>query len=365
MTQPLVTVAICTYARPISLRRALDSLLAQTLPRRDFEILVVDNTPDPGGLADVRVSYASSDVMTWAHEPTPGLSRARNLAIRAARGEILAFIDDDAMARPNWLASMLDTFRASGPKTEAAGGRVDPIWTRPRPAWLHEELLGYLSIVNWGGERRTLDGAEWIAGTNMAFRTDALRATRGFLNELGRCGPGHSLLSNEEQEILNHIRARGGHVVYAPDMCVDHTIGAERLTQSWFRKRVSWQAISDYIRSGDETERNIATHWNRLIEFRRSVGDVDTLSALHLPIDDPDLFRRQTYAIYAQTILLLTGFIEAAAWDQANVARDTALKQQRDELEQQLATVYRSASWRATAPLRSIKRRAMRLINGA
>jgi glucosyl-dolichyl phosphate glucuronosyltransferase len=330
-TQPLFTVAICTYARPTGLRKAIDSLLAQTLPRHDFEILVVDNAPDPSVLANVRASYSPSGI-TWIHEPTPGLSRARNLVICAARGEIVAFMDDDAVARPDWLIELLDAFNSFGPDAQAAGGRVEPIWASPRPPWLHDELLGYLSIVNWGGERRVLNSAEWIAGTNMAFRANALRGTRGFLNELGRCGPGHSLLSNEELEVLDGIRAHGGLVVYAPDACVEHMIAVERLTQSWLRKRVAWQAISDYMFHADEAERNIAMHWNRLIDFRRTIGAVDTLSALHISIDDPDLFRKQTYAVYAQTILLLTGFLEAAGQRQAIVASETTLKQERAEV---------------------------------
>src|SRR5262245_27444264 len=112
MTDPKVTVAICTYARPASLRIAIDSLLRQTFPRNDLEILIVDNTADPGGLAALRYEYPSSDLFTWCHEPVPGLSRARNLAIRLARGEILAFIDDDARARPDWLTTIVGAFDA-------------------------------------------------------------------------------------------------------------------------------------------------------------------------------------------------------------------------------------------------------------
>jgi len=307
MTCPKVTVAVCTYARPASLRMAIDSLLAQTFPKRDFEILVVDNTAAPGGLAELQTRYPSSDLFTWCHEPVPGLSRARNLAVRMARGEILAFIDDDARVRSDWLTAMVNAFEAFGPRAEAVGGRVELIWTRPRPTWLHDDLLGFLSMVNWGGTRRTVQRDEWIAGTNMAFRTAALRTTNGFSEGLGRRGGG-ALLSNEEQELLDRIRGRGGWVAYAPEMCVDHTVGSERLTQPWFRKRAAWQAISDYMCDGDALDRDLPTHWSRLAQFSRSIGERDTLVALHRAVEDAALFRDQLYAIYDLTILSLAGF---------------------------------------------------------
>jgi glucosyl-dolichyl phosphate glucuronosyltransferase len=159
-------------------------LLAQTLPRREFEILVVDNAPDARALAEVRATFTESHVK-WVHETTPGLSRARNLACRASEGQILAFIDDDAIARPDWLETVIDVFEKFGPIAAAVGGRVDPVWTLPRPEWLHDDLLGYLSIVNWGGQRRAVGKEEWIAGTNMAFRTQIVRHSGGFPKRAG------------------------------------------------------------------------------------------------------------------------------------------------------------------------------------
>ena len=307
MTTPAITVAICTYLRPTSLRSAIDSLLRQTLPRSNFQILIVDNAAEATDIARLRDDYRVGDLIELCHEPIQGLSRARNRAVALARGEYLAFIDDDATARPDWLASILDAFDAFSPSAKAVGGRVDPNWESPRPKWLHDDILGYLSLVNWGGERRSVRRKEWIAGTNMAFRTDALRATGGFLEALGRNGA-NILLSNEEQEVFDKIRAAGGLVVYAPEACVDHIIPNQRLTQSWFRKRVAWQAISDYVRRGDQLDRDIATRWDQLASYQDAVGERNLFAALHVATDDPAAFRDQLKAIYNSTILSVSGF---------------------------------------------------------
>jgi glycosyltransferase involved in cell wall biosynthesis len=265
----------------------------------------------------LRDTYPASDLIQWCDEPLQGLSRARNRAVGMARGEFLAFIDDDATARPNWLTSILDAFNAFGACAKAVGGRVEPIWTVPRPDWLHDELLAYLSLLDWGGARRSVQRKEWIVGTNMAFRTEALRATGGFLETLGRKGAS-ILLSNEEQDVLDKIRASGGLVVYAPEACVDHIIPRARLTQSWFRKRAAWQAISDYMVRGDKIDRDIATHWNRLASYQDAVGERDMLAALHGNTDDAAAFRDQLKAIYDSTILSISGFKYS---DDANLTR--------------------------------------------
>src|SRR6188768_1179129 len=94
MTSPTITAAICTRNRPLQLARALDSLLAQSLA--PAEIMVVDNSPSDEATARL-VSERFSEVR-YLREPVPGLDFARNRALREASGEIVAFLDDDAVA---------------------------------------------------------------------------------------------------------------------------------------------------------------------------------------------------------------------------------------------------------------------------
>ena len=101
---PHITVVVCTRERPGALARCLDSLLAQQYP--GYRILVVDNAPVTGATAEVVHAAAGRGRVDYLVEPNAGLSFARNAAVRAAPGQILAWIDDDEVADPCWLAEV-------------------------------------------------------------------------------------------------------------------------------------------------------------------------------------------------------------------------------------------------------------------
>lgn len=117
---PLVSVAICTRDRAWSLGATLDSLLRQSYT--NFEIMVVDNAP-PNDSTErlVRGDYPAA---RYIHEPQAGLDHARNRAMREARGEIVAFIDDDAIADVGWLSALVPLF--DDPRVLCATGLVAP-----------------------------------------------------------------------------------------------------------------------------------------------------------------------------------------------------------------------------------------------
>ena len=164
----------------------------------------------------------------------------------------MAFLDDDIIASANWAAEIIAAFDAFGTQVGVVGGRVVPAWASSRPEWLHDELLGFLSIVDWGDARRLVAPDEWLAGCNIAYRKQALAITGGFSAALGRTGSRSSLLSNEEIQVTAAIRALGMDVGYAPAAQVEHWIDPARLDPQWFLRRAAWQAVSDLM-LGDET----------------------------------------------------------------------------------------------------------------
>ena len=188
LERPRISVAICTRDRPDRLRLAIDSVLRQNHPPDEVELLIVDNAADPARLKSLAAEYRDQASIRWCHEPAAGLSRSRNLAVRVAKSELIAFMDDDAVANPDWVQNIVAAFDQFGPQTHALGGCVEPIWEAPRPGWLHDDLLGYFSVVDWGGPARHVGPENWVAGTNMAFRTEALRAIE-FSQRSGRRFP--------------------------------------------------------------------------------------------------------------------------------------------------------------------------------
>lgn len=223
--------------------------MRQRFPPCAFEIVVVENAPTPGYAVDDVIPRTDAIVPRFLVEAERGLSQARNTGMAAARAPVVAFVDDDAEADPGWLSALMDAW-AKFPSAGAVGGRIIPRWPAgERPSWLHESLLGYYSVVDWGGTTRYLGAGEWLGGANISFRADALASLGGFSRSLGRRG--NVLLSNEEIDAVERLAARGRHAVYEPNAHVVHHIDASRLTLAWLRKRVAWQAVSDAIAERD------------------------------------------------------------------------------------------------------------------
>jgi glycosyltransferase involved in cell wall biosynthesis len=309
MTMPNITAAICTYNRYDTLPKAIVSLTHQTLPVDQLEIIVVDNSPDHGRSHEISEDFDEIPNLTWVIEKTPGLSNARNVATAAATAPIIAFMDDDAIASPSWLERLAGAFAQFGEHAHMAGGRVEPIWDAPQPDWLADDLLGFVSVVDWGGVARFAGKDEWVAGTNVAFRVDALKDAGGFSTNLGRIGSGHSLLSNDENDVIARIGAKGGRLVYVPDAAVEHLVPAERLAQGWFRRRVAWQATSDYLLDPVHQFNKAAEYWNGVTDYyARLPPKYRNPRGLYVHQSDPEMFRMQISALYNFTIALLSGF---------------------------------------------------------
>jgi glycosyltransferase involved in cell wall biosynthesis len=236
-----ISVIVCTRNRAASLGATLDSLARQTMDRRRFEVLVVDNgsTDDTTAV----VGRAPLDNLRALAEPRLGLSRARNAGVGAAAGDVLAFLDDDATASPDWLDAIAACVEAHAPA--AIAGRVEPVWEDSRPDWLPDALLPYLSIVDWGSRGGPIERRQWLCGTNMAIRRHALLDVGGFPEALGRMDA--KLLSMEEVVVQRRLERIGALVRYDPAVVVRHHVPASRLTPQWLERRAFWQGVSSAL----------------------------------------------------------------------------------------------------------------------
>jgi len=307
---PKIALCICTYERYDELPKAIASAAAQTLPAEDYEIIVIDNSPNHDKAMAFRDSSGGAANLTYVIEETAGLSNARNVAARLAVAPIIAYLDDDAVASPHWAEEILKAFDTFGPRTSIVGGRIDPIWAAPRPRWLHDSLIASLSLIDWGGDSARLAAPhEWFAGANISFRVEAIRSYGGFSAHLGRKGSGASLLSNEEAELVDKIRAAGELVVYAPKARVGHLVEEKRLERSWFRRRMAWQAVSDFTMDPAARTTQAKQDWGKVTQYFNAVPPLErTLRGLYHETDDPEMFRWQVGTVYLSTLALLAGF---------------------------------------------------------
>jgi glycosyltransferase involved in cell wall biosynthesis len=299
-----LSVVVCTYNRYDALADCLRALRAeaQTAAASAYQVIVVDNTPEPLR----RVTIDSSEIAYWIVCNEVGLSNARNAGIAAAQSDIVAFVDDDAIVSPGWCEEAISVFQRH-PDALAAGGKVVPEFPDGLgPPWVTKKLTEYLSCIDWGDDEHALREGEWIVGANMAFRRTVFDDGTLFATGLGRKG-NLGLLSNEEIALIRAIgRER---IVYVPSMLVQHVISSERLTQAWFRKRVFWQAISDELAGIDIPSTARAREDLRGI-IPRLPAERRSLAGLWAHCPDPGEFALQLRELQLVAHLLASGVSE-------------------------------------------------------
>jgi glucosyl-dolichyl phosphate glucuronosyltransferase len=240
VSAPAVSVVVCTYTeeRWDDLVAAVASAAAQTVPGGPVEVVVVaDHAP---ALED-RVRREIAGVHVVANPGARGLSPARNAGVAAARGAIVAFLDDDCVAAPGWLARLAGHLAA--PDVAAAGGAVVPRWDAGRPAWFPPEFDWVVGCSHRGLPTATADVRNLI-GANMAFRRAVLATAGGFRDGLGRIG--RVPLGCEETELCLRIAAAlpGARIVYDPAAVVVHRVPAARAGPRYFAARCWGEGVS-------------------------------------------------------------------------------------------------------------------------
>lgn len=245
MSHLRVSAIICTHNRDHYLGAAIDSLLAQDFV--DYEVIVVDNA-SRDRTRDVVESRMPHPRLHYVYEEVTGLSVARNTGATAAKGEILAYLDDDAVATPHWLSTLHSAYEQNE-KLAIAGGKVTLLWAEGMtcPPWLSDELAGNLGLYDLGNSVVYIDRPGMTPrGLNYSLRRSFLDQVGGFDPNLGRVGK--NLLSNEELHMTEMALARGWQVAYLPDALVAHNVAPERVKREWFLKRSWWQGISECYR---------------------------------------------------------------------------------------------------------------------
>lgn len=227
----MVTVIVCAYteARWAHTRAALESVRAQS-PGPEQVVLVVDHNQSLARRAVRELPW----VTVLESDGVPGLSGARNTGLRGAEWPVTVFLDDDAEARPGWLAALVEPYR--NPDVIATGGSVHPRWPDHRPRWLpatFDWVIGcsYLGLPDTGGAIRNPIGA------NMSLRTQQALAVGAFDVGVGRVGSHPRGCEETELAIRLTSHHPGSMVYYIPDAAVDHHISRERLTTRYFLRR--------------------------------------------------------------------------------------------------------------------------------
>ncbi|MFE0985705.1 glycosyltransferase family 2 protein [Streptomyces rochei] len=260
-----VSVVICVYTedRWEDILAAVASVRAQSHPARET-LLVVDHN---AALRErlLKEYKEREDVRVLANAGPRGLSAGRNTGIAASRGEVIAFLDDDAVAERDWLRHFAEGY--ADPAVIAVGGRTVPIWASGRrPVWFPEEFDWVVGCTYRGlppGRVRVRN----VLGGNASFRREAFDAAGGFATGIGRDGDKRPLGCEETELCIRLSRARPDAVLLIDDRAViHHRVPEVREHFAYFRARAYAEGLSKALvaRSvgadkGLESERRYAT----------------------------------------------------------------------------------------------------------
>jgi glycosyltransferase involved in cell wall biosynthesis len=231
----LISVAICTWNRATLLRRTLSEFERLRTPAGvEWELSVVNNhcTDDTDA---VLASFARRLPVRVLHEPEPGLSFARNCAVRAASGNYIVWTDDDVLVDAEWLAAYAEAF-ARWPEAAVFGGRIDPWWETPPPAWLARvwpNVAAAYGARDFGDEPIPLSPTRLPFGANYAVRM-AEQAAHPYDTALGLRPD--SDMPGEETSLVRALLDEGARGWWLPGARVRHYVRPEEMTERYLRR---------------------------------------------------------------------------------------------------------------------------------
>ncbi len=257
----MISVVICAHAheRWNETCAAIDSVREQSFPNKEL-IVVVDH--NPALHAALVAAYPDMTVVENGQER--GLSGARNTGIALTRGDVVAFLDDDAVADPDWLKFFADSF--ADPAVIGVGGLTLADWRVPRPSWFPAEF-DWVVGCNYRGMSEAGTPVRNLLGGNSSFRREAFEVAGGFQNGIGRSAGKHPLGCEETEFCIRLIQQSPGSLLVIDERAmIWHLVPPDRSRLSYFHRRCYAEGLSKALvtasvgaRDGLSAERRYTT----------------------------------------------------------------------------------------------------------
>ena len=218
---------------------AAESVLNQTYNNVEL-VVIVDGTPDV--YDKILEDYDNhEDMIISCNDENVGLLQSRNRGAELATGDVVAFIDDDAIADEEWIERLVDAYENQN--AIAAGGKMTPEWIAGKPSFLPEEFYWLIGVTHRG----FADGAGEVRntfGSNISFRTNLFEELGGFNVSIGG-RKGDKNLQGGETELCARMRTEYDQGIwYVPEAEVAHKVFQYRTKVGWLLDRAFWQGYS-------------------------------------------------------------------------------------------------------------------------
>ncbi|WP_436900665.1 glucosyl-dolichyl phosphate glucuronosyltransferase [Halovenus halobia] len=285
-----VSVVVCTYDSALfsDFVEAVESLLDQTYDSVEI-ILVIDGNESVYESTQQRFAGVDS-ITVILNEQNRGLSYSRTRGVEQATGDVIAFIDDDAVADSEWITELVKTYVQTN--AIAVGGPMVPEWVADRPSYLPEEFF-WLIGVNHKQPAEALEEVRNTFGSNMSFRSTVFEEIGGFDENVGLTADSQ-IQADETELAIRMQRAFNKGMVYQPDAVVRHKIFQSRTDPRWLCRRAFWQGYSKRIldeeshQSGSSKEQEFISNLVfsgvprrfRRLATERSIKDIEQLCML-------------------------------------------------------------------------------------
>ena len=244
----MLSFILCTYNRERYIYNVLQSIAAGGFG--DYEIVLVNNNSTDGTESECqRFAKDHPEVaMRYCVEKQQGLSYARNRGIMESQGEVLVYVDDDAVVNREYLQTYADFFNRNK-EAVAAGGPITPRYDGcEEPSWMsHYTRQLVTGELNLGTREREFPKGAFPGGGNAAYRKSVFDEVGLFNVELGR--KGNSLIGAEEKDLFDKMTSRGMKFYYLPNAILYHLIPPKKLTQDYFDRLTYGIGVSERYRT--------------------------------------------------------------------------------------------------------------------
>ena len=233
---PFISVVVPTCDRQVPLIKCIESIRANNYP--EYEIIIVDQSSKDGLAGQIRTLFNNDQKIIYLNSDVKCSSDSRNRGWQKAKGEIIAFTDDDAMVGERWLEAYAEAFNQGDPNVGMVGGRVEPVFEIPRPGWLPPEKDYLLPSFDAGQEVKPFPKESLPMGVNFALKRSALKESGGFDTRLGlKSGSKNPYIGGEDSFLSMRVKAAGYLILYQPSALVYHPVPPRRLTRRFFLRR--------------------------------------------------------------------------------------------------------------------------------
>ena len=290
-----VSVVICTYAldRYEDFSEAVESVLEQSYDSVEV-IVVVDGNETVA--ERVRTDFADEDIVVYNNDENRGVSYSRTKGAEIATGEVVAFIDDDAVADPNWVSELVRGYEEMD--ALAVGGRMAGNWLAGRPWFLPAEFDWLVGVTHRGFTTETEEVRNTFE-SNISFRRETFLGLGGFDPELGPKADEYR--NSEGSEIGSRLQSEYGRgVLYVPTAVVTHKVFDYRTHFVWLARRAFKQGVSKRTME----QRTVA-------DSSEEFGFLYQLFTEHLPRRVGELIRNPSVERVGQLLMLFvfTGLV--------------------------------------------------------